>query len=79
MWHALVGCLADAGVEVPDDLSSSRFEGDDDLPWPLERLHFHWSLPRVEEKEWPREPVPDGMLEALAVLFTNRRARDPLD
>jgi hypothetical protein len=79
VWRALIACLADAGIEVPEDLSASRFEGDDDLSWPAERLHFHWSLPRVEEKDWPREPVPEGMLEALAVLFANRRTRDPLD
>lgn len=67
VWRALVACLADAGIEVPDDLDQSRFEGDDDLPWPVERLHFHWSLPRVEEPDRPREPMPDG------------RRRDPLD
>lgn len=79
VWHALVACLADADIEVPENLSSSRVKGDDDLSWPAERLHFHWSLPWVEEKDWPREPVSEGMLEALAVLFANRRARDPLD
>ena len=82
LWRvksALVGCLAEAGILVPDDLSASRLEGDDDLPWPPERLRFHWSIPRVEERDWPREPVPDGVLDALAVLFANRRRRDPLD
>jgi hypothetical protein len=78
VWRALVACLEDAGIGVPDDLNESRFEGDDDLPWPTERLHFHWSLPRLEERDWPREPVPEGMLEALAMLFVNRRRRDPL-
>lgn len=75
----LVACLADAGTEVPDDLNQSRFEGDDDLPWPAERLHFHWPLPRVEEPDLPRELIPDEMLEALAMLFVNRRRRDHLD
>lgn len=82
LWRvsrALVASLGDAGIEVPDDLNTSRFEGDDDLSWPTERLHFHWSLARVEEPDWPREPMPDGMIEALAMLFVNRRRRDPLD
>jgi hypothetical protein len=63
-------------MEVPDDLNGSRVEGDDDLPWPAERLHFHWSLPRVEEQDWPREEMPEGVTEALAMLFARRRARD---
>jgi hypothetical protein len=79
VWGALVACLVEAGIEVPEDLSISRFDGDDDLSWPAGRVNFHWSLPRVAEKDWPREPAPEGMLEALAVLFANRRARDPLD
>jgi hypothetical protein len=82
LWRvrsALVACLADVGIEVPEDFNASRFEGDDDLPWPSERLHFHWSIPRVEEPDWPREPIPEGALEAIAVLFANRRRRDPLD
>jgi hypothetical protein len=79
VWQALVACLAEAGIEVPDDLMSSRVEGDDDLPWPAERLRFHWSLARVEEPDWPRERMPDEVAEALALLFARRRARDPED
>lgn len=82
LWRvrsALVTCLAEAGIEVPDDLIASRLEGDDDLPWPPERLRFHWSITRVEERDWPREPFPEEALDALAVLFANRRKRDPLD
>lgn len=79
VWRALEACLADKGVAVPDHLNGSRVEGDDDLPWPTERLHFHWSLPTVEEQEWPRGQMPEGVADALAMLFARRRARDHTD
>ena len=82
LWRvhkALVESLAEVGVEVPEDFAASRFEGDDDLAWPPERLRFHWSIPRVEEPDWPREQAPEGVLEAMAMLFVNKRRRDPLD
>jgi hypothetical protein len=76
---ALVACLTDAGVDVPEDHRASQVEGDDDLPWPAERLYFHWSIARVEAQEWPREPMPDDLAQALAMLFASRRARDHTD
>jgi hypothetical protein len=79
VWQALEACLKGAGVEVPDHLRSSRNEGDDELPWPPDRLHFHWSLPRAEEQDWPRGEMPDGVASALALLFARRRARDHTD
>lgn len=79
VWSALVTCLAGSGIEVPEDLSTSRIEGDDNLPWPPERLHFHWSLPTVEEEHWPREKMPPEVGEMLQQIFARRRARDYTD
>lgn len=76
--RALEVCLADAGIEVPDP-RTSQTEGDDDLPWPPERLHFHWSIPRVEEQDWPRHEMPEDVAEAMALIFARRRARDHTD
>jgi hypothetical protein len=58
VWQALVTCLTDAGIAVPEDLMTSRVEGDDELPWPAERLGYHWSIPKVAEEDWPREEMP---------------------
>lgn len=58
VWIALVAVLAEAGVDVPDDLLASRVEGDEELGWPPERLRHHWSIPLVEERDWPRESIP---------------------
>jgi hypothetical protein len=82
LWRvqrALVANLTEAGVPMPEDFTASTYEDDDELPWPPERLRFHWSIRRVDEPEWPRETMPDEVLEALAVLFANRRRRDPFD
>jgi hypothetical protein len=82
LWRvhqALVANLTEAGVPLPEDFNASVYQGDDELSWPTERLRFHWSIPRVDEQEWPREPLPEGVRDALAQLFTNRRRRDPLD
>jgi len=79
VWQALVESLAGAGVEVPDDLMASRIERDDDLPWPPERLRYHWSIACAEELDWPRERMPEGVADALALIFARRRARDHSD
>lgn len=79
MRSALVSSLAGSGFEVPKDLSTSRIEGDDDLPWPPDRLNFHWSLPTVEEEHWPREKMPPEVAEVLQHIFARRRARDYTD
>jgi hypothetical protein len=76
--RALLACLANAGIEAPDP-RASQIEDDDDLPWPPERLRFHWSIPRVEEQDWPRRKMPDDVAEALALIFARRRARDHTD
>lgn len=76
--RAFLDCLAETGVAVPDD-RASVVEGDDDLAWPEERLHFSWGIPRVEEQLWPREEMPDDVTEALAAMFARLRARDPAD
>lgn len=76
--RALEACLSDAGILVPNP-SSSLIDGDDDLPWPPERLHFHWSIPRVEEQNWPRDEMPEEVAQAMALIFARRRARDHTD
>jgi hypothetical protein len=76
---ALIRCLQRAGVEVPTDMSASRFEGDDALAWPPERLRYHWSIPRLPESEWPRQEMPAELAELLAKRAANLRARDPED
>ncbi|MDM7856623.1 hypothetical protein [Cellulomonas alba] len=59
--ESLTGCLVNAGVTPPHDLNASLVDGDDDLPWPPERLRFHWSIPRVPEEQWPREKMSEEM------------------
>lgn len=73
---ALVSALADVGVVVPEDLLASAIEADDELPWPPERLRYHWSIPQVPEQEWPRERMPTEVAELLAEKFGRLRARD---
>ena len=60
VWQALVTCLTDAGIAVPEDLMTSRVEGDDELPWPAERLGYHWSIPKVAEEDWPGNAARSG-------------------
>ena len=67
------------GDEVPEDWLASRAPDDDDLPWPVERVRYHWSTPRLSEQEWPRHEMPDDVAEAFVELLTRRRARDPKD
>ncbi|GAA4409868.1 hypothetical protein ACFQV2_31545 [Actinokineospora soli] len=76
---ALVEALSTAGISVPDDLVS-MVEGDDELPWPHDRLRFrYWALPLAEKKDWPTEGLPDDAAELLGQLFLNRRRRDHAD
>jgi hypothetical protein len=79
MWHSLVTCLTEIGIDVPEDLMASRIEGDDGLPWPAERLRYHWSIPKVHEENWPREQMPPEVAELLAAKFALLRSRDPVD
>ena len=58
---------------------ASRVPGDDDLIWPKERLRYHWSIPRLPEKEWPREDMPEEIAEVLAEKFARLRQRDSTD
>jgi hypothetical protein len=44
---------------------TSRVPGDDDLPWPKERLRYPWSIPHLPEKEWPREEMPEEVARLL--------------
>jgi hypothetical protein len=76
---ALVTALADVGIAVPDGILASAIEGDDDLPWPPERLRYHWSIPQVSEQEWPRERMPTEVADLLAEKFARLRTRDPED
>ena len=39
-------------------LIASRVEGDDELPWPAERLLHNWPIPKVDEEYWSREQMP---------------------
>ena len=75
----LIRCLQGAGVEVPSDLTASRFEGDDALAWPPERLRYHWSIPTLPESEWPRQELPAEVADLLAQRSADLRARDPKD
>jgi hypothetical protein len=77
--QSLITCLAGAGIDVPDDLMASRAEDDDELPWPAERLCYHWSIPKVREQDWPRERMPPEIADLLAARFASLRSRDHLD
>lgn len=77
--QSLVTCLTGAGVDVPEDLMASRVEGDDELPWPAERLRYHWSIPKVDEEDWPRTRMPPEVADLLAARFASLRSRDHLD
>ena len=74
----LLDSLSEAGHEVPNE-GASIFEGDDDLPWPAERLRYHWSIPQVQEHDWPRKEASNELVESLAQRFASKRARDPHD
>ncbi len=79
VWQSLVTCLTGAGIDVPEDLMASRVEGDDELPWPAERLRYHWSIPKVDEQDWPRERMPPEVADLVAARFASLRSRDQLD
>lgn len=79
VWQSLVTCLTGAGMDVPEDLMASRIEGDDDLPWPAERLRYHWSILKADEEDWPREQMPPEVADLLAKRFASLRSRDHLD
>ena len=79
VWQSLVMCLTGVGIEVPEDLMESRVEGDDGLPWPAERLYYHWSIPKMDEENWPRERMPPEVADLLAARFASLRSRDHLD
>jgi hypothetical protein len=79
VWQLLVTCLTEIGIDVPEDLMASRLEGDDELAWPAERLRYHWSIPKVDEENWPREQMPPEVAELLAAKFASLRSRDPVD
>lgn len=79
VWNSLVTCLTDVGIDVPEDLMVSRVDGDDELPWPAERLRYHWSIPKMDEKDWPRQRMPPEVADLLAARFASLRSRDHLD
>jgi hypothetical protein len=66
-------------MDVPEDLMASRVEGDDDLPWPAERLRYHWSILKADEEDRPREQMPPQVADLLAKRFASLRSRDHLD
>ncbi len=76
---ALVAALPAARVEVPHDLLASTVEGDDELAWPPERVHYGCWIPHVDEPEWPRRGAPPGVAELMAERFRLLRARDIVD
>jgi hypothetical protein len=79
VWRSLVNCLTSAGIDIPEDLMASLVEGDDELPWPTERLRYHWSIPKLAEEDWPRERMPPEVADLLAERFASLRSRDHLD
>lgn len=76
---ALREALNEAGVPTPEDFDASMIEGDDELTWPTERLHFGWWLPLVPESEWPEGEPPEGLSDLLAERFRSLRGRDGND
>lgn len=74
--EALRECLTQHGVEVPADWMASRVAHDDELPWPKERLRYHWSIPHLPEDQWPRDDMPDEVASLLVERFAQLRARD---
>jgi hypothetical protein len=76
---ALRDCLSQEGAEVPGDWLASCMSGDDDLPWPKDRLRYHWSIPHLPEEQWPCEEMPDDLARLLAERFVRLRERDPKD
>jgi hypothetical protein len=79
VWQSLVTCLTGLGIGVPEDLMASRVEGDDELPCPTQRLHYHWSIPKVDEEDWPHEQMTPEVADLLAARFASLRSRDHLD
>jgi len=76
---ALRDCPSQEDAEVPGNWMTSHVPGDDDLPRPKERLRYHWSIPHLPEKEWPREEMPEEVARPLAERFARLRERDPKD
>ena len=77
--QSLVTCLTSAGIDVPENLMASQVEGDDELPWPAQRLRYHWSIPKVDEEDWPRKRMPPQVADLLATRFASLRSQDHLD
>lgn len=77
--QALVEALAAVGVKTPSDLFASRLENDDALEWPIERLHYHWSIPQLSEEDWPREQMTPEIQGIMREKFLLKRKKDHTD
>ncbi|WP_143253937.1 hypothetical protein [Amycolatopsis keratiniphila] len=77
--HALVLSIESIGESVLDDMAS-LITGDDTLSWPPDRLRYrYWSLPVVDEKDWPTTEMPPEMAHLIQERFRNLRERDVAD
>jgi len=66
-------------IAAPTDLLASRVAGDDELPWPSDRLHYGWWLPAPDESEWPTGGLPDELADLLSERFRRLREMDSQD
>ena len=74
-----VVALESAGVIAPGDFAS-LVEGDDSLAWPPDRHRYrYWSLPIVDEKDWPTKEMPAELARLFRERFRRLRERDVAD
>lgn len=77
--HALVSSLESAGESVLDEMAS-LVAADDALSWPPDRLRYrYWSLPVVDEKDWPTTEMPPEVARLIQERFRGLRERDVAD
>lgn len=77
--HTLVLSLESVGESVLDD-TASLVAGDDALSWPPDRLRYrYWSLPVVDEKDWPTTEMPPEVAHLKQERFRGLRERDVAD
>jgi hypothetical protein len=77
--HAIISSLESAGESVLDDMAS-LVAGDDALSWPPDRLRYrYWSLPVVDEKDWPTTEMPPEVAHLIQERLRRLRERDVAD
>ncbi|OLT40055.1 hypothetical protein BJF85_07020 [Saccharomonospora sp. CUA-673] len=77
--YAIVSSLESAGESVLDDMASF-VTGDDALSWPPDRLRYrYWTLPAIDEQDWPRTDMPPEVAHLMGERFRRIRERDVAD